>query len=217
MLHVSPSPVEIGCFDPDVANILATKIKNNHYPSIQTENSGRIVLSREQDILQVLGSIGFYSAVNDDSTMVRNRVYAQDFAEIDTTKFTGLPWHIDAEGIKGSPSVAFDFNFGFSHHSTEAFVGQLDLTGLRTSIFHDLDTDAFLSAMSTPMILRLSPSQTEKAIEEAQKKGEGELFRLEEGVLYHMPAGMVHRMQPFDQDYEYPARLCIEQYLKSAM
>lgn len=213
MIYHSPSPFEIGAFDIDATNDVALEIANGDY--IIEENdanyvSGRLVVDRDEDTEKLLEKIGFYNSQDQDHSLIRTRLYAQNFAQIHRPSFPGLSWHVDSEIIQNddmTTRLMFDLNFGSNHHPTEYVVGDIDLTSA-----HEFGQKFLGTQLDAPSVLYWCVRLAGLAVEEAKEKGTAEVLTMEPGILYRIQKGTVHRMQNFDDDKIYQTRFCIEQY-----
>lgn len=218
MIHVSSAPVEVGVFDVQESLVLAEEIRANKYPVELTQSSGRFVLNNNADVdtaLTRLELIKISDFDDSESQQLRNRIYAQDFAEIDPVNFAGLPWHIDGSSTSIIDKEPFDFYFGSSNHPMQWFEGALDLSEAYRFVTNKYSADGFEVPNNPITLLLLAQEHSLQAISEAEQKGDGSVCTAVEGVLYRVERGTIHRMQPYDADVIYPARLCIEQYLIS--
>lgn len=215
MIHVSPSPIEVGVFDIAESQMVVQEILRGDMPTTSTEYSGRMVIDDAVDVACTLQRIELMKI--DESLpqrqKLRTRIYAQNFAEIDEEKFPGLAWHIDVAGQSSMNCDPMDFYFGSSTHPTELFVGILDLTEARRHLNQQYKEQFDVFPDKPAMIIRWAPELAAQAIGESVEKGNGYVLEAHPGVLYKIEKGIVHRMQPFEKDRIYPARFCIEQYL----
>lgn len=218
MLHFSPPPVEIGVFDFDEANRVANDIVNSAYISSQTVHSGRLVVGDEasEDIenrIELLTTEELFECANPQK--LRTRMYAQVFSEIEKNKFPGYKWHVDYEGSLYNPNP-IDFSFGSSNHSTEFFVGQVDLSRVRSQIQDELD-GVFEKdqELALPALLVFGGLAVQSAIDLSLQEGNGLIVESHPGVLYKIPTGSIHKMKEFDSKNVNLPRFCIEKYLIS--
>jgi hypothetical protein len=144
---------------------------------------------------------------------VRTRACSQ-YMEDMSGNFNARKYHIDVDDSneKRAPKP-FDFRFGVTDHGTEVVVGDIDMSDVVRLAHKTEELEEIDFANNLHLLFYHFSNSSQIAVENALASGSASPVILDPGVLYGMPNGSVHRVQPFVAGQITEPRFTIEQYL----